>query len=83
LDAPQGSILRGKREAIAELRELLRKDFRTLSKAEEKRADALFIAANKHACCLVEQLKEYVPYLIRNATWSYLFGRACEAKSRG
>jgi hypothetical protein len=66
-------------EATAELRELLRKDFRTLSKAEEKRADALFIAANEHACCLVEQLAEYVPDLIRDATWDYLFGRACEA----
>jgi hypothetical protein len=29
------------REAIAELRELFRKDFRTLSEAERKRADAL------------------------------------------
>lgn len=66
-------------EATAELRELLRKDFRTLSKAEEKRADALFIAARKHACCLVEQLAEYVPYPILNATWRYLLVRACEA----
>jgi hypothetical protein len=65
------------REAIAELRELRRKDFRTLSKAEKKRAEALFIAANEHACCLVEQLAEYVPDLIRDATWSYLFRRAC------
>jgi hypothetical protein len=66
-------------EAIAELRELLRKDFRTLSKAEEKRADALFIAAKEHACCLVEQLAEYVPYPILNATWRYFLVRACEA----
>jgi hypothetical protein len=69
------------REAIAELREFFRKDFRTLSEAEEKRAYALFIAAKEHACCLVEQLKEYVPYLIRNATESYLFGRACDYRN--
>jgi hypothetical protein len=67
------------REAIAELRELHRKDFRTLSNAERERADALVIAANEHACCLVRQLKEYVPYPILNATWRYLFVRACEA----
>jgi len=65
------------REAIAELRELHRKDFRTLSNAERERAEALKRAAHKHACCLVRQLKEYVPYLIRDATWSYLFRRAC------
>jgi len=65
------------REAIAELRELLRKDFRTLSEAEEERADALFSAANEHASCLVEQLAEYVPYLIRHATEGYLFRRTC------
>jgi hypothetical protein len=69
------------REAIAELREFFRKDFRTLSEAEEKRAYALFIAAKEHACCLVEQLKEYVPDLIRNATESYLFGRACDYRN--
>jgi hypothetical protein len=66
------------REAIAELRELVRKDFRTLSEAERKRANALRGAANEHAYCLVEQLAEYVPYLIRNATRSYLFRRACD-----
>ena len=65
------------REAIAELRELHRKDFRTLSEAERKRANALEIAANEHACCLVEQLAEYVPDLIQDAIWSYLFGSAC------
>jgi len=65
------------REAIAELRELLRKDFRTRSKAEEKRFDALMSAAQKHASCLVRQLKEYVPYPILNATWRYLLVRAC------
>lgn len=65
------------REAIAELRELLRKDFRTRSKAEEKRVDALMSAAQKHASCLVRQLKEYVPYPILNATWRYLLVRAC------
>jgi hypothetical protein len=65
------------REAIAELRELLRKDFRTLSEAEEERADALLSAAHKHACCLMRQLKEYVPYLIRHATEGYLLGRTC------
>ena len=65
------------REAIAELRELRRKDFRTLSEAERKRANALEIAANEHACCLVEQLAEYVPDLIQDAIWSYLFGSAC------
>jgi hypothetical protein len=65
------------REAIAVLRELHRKDFRTLSNAERKRAEALFLrGANEHACCLVEQLKEYVPDLIRDATWNYLFRRA-------
>ena len=66
------------REAIAELRELVRKDFRTLSEAERKRANALRGAANEHAYCLVEQLAEYVPDLIRNATRSYLFRRACD-----
>jgi hypothetical protein len=66
------------REAIAELRELLRKDFRTHSKAEEKRVDALMSAAQKHASCLVRQLKEYVPYPILNATWRYLLVRACD-----
>ena len=65
------------REAIAELRELHRKDFRTLSEAERKRANALERAANEHACCLVEQLAEYVPDLIQDAIWSYLFGSAC------
>jgi hypothetical protein len=65
------------REAIAELRELVRKDFRTRSKAEEKRFDALMSAAQKHASCLVRQLKEYVPYPILNATWRYLLVRAC------
>ena len=69
------------REAIAKLRELLRKDFRTLSKAEEKRVDALMRAAHKHASCLVEQLAEYVPDLIRNATGSYLFRRACRDRN--
>ena len=65
------------REAIAELRELVRKDFGTRSKAEEKRFDALMSAAQKHASCLVRQLKEYVPYPILNATWRYLLVRAC------
>ena len=65
------------REAIAELRELFRKGFRTRSKAEEKRFDALMSAAQKHASCLVRQLKEYVPYPILNATWRYLLVRAC------
>jgi hypothetical protein len=65
------------REAIAELRELVRKDFRTLSEAERIRAYALLRAAEEHAYCLVEQLAEYVPGLIRHATGSYLFGRAC------
>jgi hypothetical protein len=67
------------REAIAELRELYRKDFRTLSKAERKRVNALIGAAQKHASCLVRQLKEYVPYPILNTTWRYLLVRACEA----
>jgi hypothetical protein len=49
------------REAIAELRELYRKDFRTLSKAEEKRFDALLIAAHEHACCLVSNSKSMFP----------------------
>ena len=65
------------REAIAELRELYRKDFRTLSEAERIRANALLRAAEEHAYCLVEQLAEYVPGLILDATGSYLFGRAC------
>ena len=65
------------REAIAELREFFRKDFRTLSEAEEERFGVLYIAANEHACCLVEQLAEYVPDLIQDAIWSYLFGSAC------
>ena len=69
------------REAIAELREFFRKDFRTLSEAEEERFGVLYIAANEHACCLVRQLKEYVPDLIRNATGSYLFGRACDYRN--
>jgi hypothetical protein len=34
-------------------------------------------AAQKHASCLVRQLKEYVPYPILNATWRYLLVRAC------
>lgn len=66
------------REAIAELRELLSRDFRTLSKAEEKRGDALMRAAHEQACRLVSQLEEYVPNPIRNAAWSYLFGRVCD-----
>ena len=66
------------REAIAVLRELHRKDFRTLSNAERKRAEALLIAASERACCLMRQLKEYVPYLIQDATWSYLFRRVCD-----
>ena len=65
------------REAIAVLRELHRKDFRTLSNAERKRAEALLIAASERACCLMRQLKEYVPYPILNATWRYLLVRAC------
>ena len=70
------------REAIAELRELLRKDFRTLTNAARKRVEALFLrGANEHASCLVRQLKEYVPDLIRDATWSYLFGRACDYRN--
>ena len=70
------------REAIAELRELLRKDFRTLTNAARKRVEALFLrGAHKHASCLVRQLKEYVPDLIRDATWSYLFGRACDYRN--
>jgi hypothetical protein len=69
------------REAIAELRELVRKDFRTLSEAERKRANALRVAVDEHACCLVRQLKEYVPYLIREATWNYLFRRACDYRN--
>lgn len=66
------------REAIAELRELLSRDFRTLSKAEEKRGDALMRAAHEQACRLVSQLEEYVPKPILNAAWSYLFGRVCD-----
>jgi hypothetical protein len=50
------------REAIAELRELVRKDFRTLTNAARKRVERAFLrAANEHASCLVRQLKSMFP----------------------